>query len=209
MIYLYTGVPGSGKSLHAAQDVLDAVKCKGVTVIANFKCNESYFEKGFIKSRKKGTFIYQPNEVLNVKDLVEFSKAYYKIHDFNENGLLLVLDESQLIFNSRTWQEESRADWVYFFTNSRHFGYKVILITQFAEMLDKQIRSIVEIEIKHRNMANFGFFGKVLSLLCGGKLYACIGYYMGLKERISVKYVFGRRHLYHFYDSYEIDAFKR
>lgn len=209
MIYLYTGVPGSGKSLHAAQDILDAVKCKDVTVIANFKCNETYFEKGLFKRKKKGNFIYQPNEVLNVKDLIEFSNQYYKRHDFSENGILLVLDEAQLIFNSRTWQESGREEWIYFFTNSRHFGYKVILITQFTEMIDKQIRSIVEIEVNHRNMANFGFMGKLLSLVCGGKLFACISYYSGLKQRIKVQYVFGRRHLYDFYNSYDIDSFKR
>lgn len=209
MIYLYTGVPGSGKSLHAAQDVLDAIRCKSVTVIANFKCNESYFEKGFMKRKDKGVFIYQPNEKLNASDLIKFSEIYYAKHEFSENGLLLVIDEAQLLFNSREWQGKDRAQWIYFFTNSRHFGYKVILITQLAEMLDKQIRSIVEIEIKHRNMANFGIFGKVLSLMCGGKLYACIGYYSGLKQRISVQYVFGRRHLYHFYDSYDVDSFKK
>ena len=209
MIYLYTGVPGSGKSLHAAQDVIDAITCKEVSVIANFKCNESYFKTGLFKKNKLGQFVYIPNGRLEPNSLIEFSKLYYSKMPFDENGLLLVIDEAQLLFNSRTWLDSDRSDWVYFFTNSRHFGYKVILITQFAEMIDKQIRSIVEIEIKHRNMANFGFFGKLLSLLCGGKLYACISYYSGLKERIKVQYVFGRRHLYDFYNSYEIDSFRR
>ena len=209
MIYMYTGVPGSGKSLHAAQDVLDAVTKKGVTVIANFDCNRSMFDKGLFNRKEKGGFFYVPNRHLKPELLIKYSDIYYREHDFNENGLLLVIDEAQLMFNTRSWDEAGRDKWIYFFTNSRHFGYKVILITQFAEMLDKQIRNICEIEINHRNMSNFGFAGKVISLLVGGKMYGCIGFFNGLKQRISIQYVFGRRHLYKFYDSYDTESFKR
>ena len=207
MIYAYTGVPGGGKSLHAAQDILDAVTKKDVAVIANFNVNRKRLEKGLF-NRSKAPFVYLPNSVLKPQVLIDLAATYYKKHKFHEAGILLVIDEAALLFNSRTWNDADRADWIYFFTNSRHFGIKVILIVQFLEMLDKQIRSIVEIEIQHRNMANFGFAGKVLSLLCGGKLFACVGYYNGLRERISVQYVLGRRHLYGFYDSYDVEAFK-
>lgn len=205
MIYAYTGVPGGGKSLHAAQDVMDAITAKGVCVIANFRCNEKMFTRGF--KRKKAPFYYVPNNSLNPDGLIEFSKLYYSRVKFHESGILLIIDEAQLLFNSRSWNDAMRSRWIYFFTNSRHFGFKIILITQFLEMLDKQIRSVVEIEIRHRNMANFGLAGRLLSLLVGGKLFACIGYYNGLNERISVQYVLGRRHLYKFYDSYDTDSF--
>lgn len=207
MIFAYTGVPGGGKSLHAAQDILDSVTKKDVTVLANFDVNRKKLKKGFF-SRGNGKFFYVPNNILSPKLLIQFSEMYYKKKPFHESGLLLVIDEAQLLFNARSWDDADRADWIYFFTNSRHFGYKVILITQFLEMLDKQIRSIIEIEVQHRNMANFGLAGRILSLLVGGKLFACIGYYNGLRQRISVQYVLGRRHLYGFYDSYDTEAFK-
>lgn len=208
MITAFTGVPGGGKSLHAAQEILDAICKKGIPVIANFDVNRPKFEKVRFRRKKIGDFYFIPNNVLRPEDLIQFSKAHYMEHKFSENGILLVLDEAQLLFNARTWNDSRRADWVYFFTNSRHFGFRVILICQFLEMLDKQIRSVVEIEVQHRSMANFGAKGKILTLFVGGRLFACISYYVGLKTRIKVQYVFGRRHLFDFYDSYDTDAFQ-
>ena len=207
MITAYTGVPGGGKSLHAAQDIMDAITKKGIPVIANFDVNRMKFLKTRFHRKKMGEFIYVQNRDLKPNDLIEFSQKHYKEAKFNENGILLVLDEAQLLFNARTWSDYGRSDWIYFFTNSRHFGFRVILICQFLEMLDKQIRSVIEIEIQHRNMANFGFMGKLISLFAGGRLFACISYYVGLSQRIKVQYVFGRRHLFDFYDSYDTASF--
>ena len=39
MIYFYTGTPGSGKSLHMASEIYEAMY-KGKNVIANFEINE-------------------------------------------------------------------------------------------------------------------------------------------------------------------------
>ena len=207
MIQAYTGVPGGGKSLHAAQEILDAITKKGIPVIGNFDVNRKKFQKALIKRKKLGEYYNIPNKHLKPSVLVDFSKAHYKKHKFSENGILLVIDEAQLMFNARTWNDSERADWVYFFTNSRHFGFRVILICQFLEMLDKQIRSVIEIEVQHRNMGNFGLMGKLISLCVGGRLFACITYYVGLKQRIAVQYVLGRRHLFDFYDSYDTEAF--
>lgn len=207
MIVAYTGVPGGGKSLHAAQEILDAITKKGIPVIANFDVNRPKFGKTRIKRKVMGEFYHLPNTVMKPETLVAFSKAHYKTHKFSESGILLVIDEAQLMFNARTWNDAERADWVYFFTNSRHFGYRVILICQFLEMLDKQIRSVIEVEVQHRNMGNFGLAGKLISLCVGGRLFACITYYCGLRQRIAVQYVLGRRHLFDFYDSYDTNAF--
>lgn len=186
---------------------MDAITKKGIPVIANFDVNRPKFQKAWLKRREIGQYYHLPNTVLKPDTLVAFSKAHYKESAFSESGILLVIDEAQLLFNARTWNDAERADWVYFFTNSRHFGYRVILICQFLEMLDKQIRSVVEVEVKHRNMANFGLAGRLISLFCGGRLFACITYYCGLRQRIGVQYVFGRRHLFDFYDSYDTKAF--
>lgn len=210
MIQAFTGVPGGGKSLHAAQEILDAVRFKNVPVIANFDVNRpKLYKKGIFARKDKAEFYRLGNDELDPAMLIAFSKAYYSTHDFSESGILLIIDEAQIMFNSRSWNEEGRADWIYFFTNSRHFGYRVILICQFLEMLDKQIRSVIEVEVRHRNMANFGLAGRLISLCVGGKLFACVTYYCGLKQRIGVQYVFGRRHLYDFYDSYDSESFAR
>ena len=208
MITAFTGVPGGGKSLHAAQEILDAITKKGIPVIANFDVNRPMFDKVLLKRKKLGVFENWKNTDLSPSRLIEYSEEHYRDNDFSENGILLVIDEAQLLFNARTWTDHLRADWVYFFTNSRHFGFRVILICQFLEMLDKQIRSVIEIEVKHRNMANFGLAGKIISLCVGGKLFVCVTYYCGLTQRVGVQYVLGRRHLYRFYDSYDTEAFK-
>ena len=186
---------------------MDAITKKGIPVIANFDVNRRKFEKAWLKRREMGIFFNVPNRHLKPQMLVDFSKAHYRERKFRESGILLVIDEAQLLFNARTWNDEERADWVYFFTNSRHFGFRVILICQFLEMLDKQIRSVIELEVQHRNMGNFGLAGKLISLCVGGRLFACITYYCGLKQRINVQYVLGRRHLFDFYDSYDTGAF--
>ena len=44
MIYLYSGTPGSGKSLYATYEILRLLKAKK-GVIANFPINLGYFRK--------------------------------------------------------------------------------------------------------------------------------------------------------------------
>lgn len=207
MITAFTGVPGGGKSLHAAQEIKDAIEKKGIPVIANFDVNRPLLGKSLLKRKKLGEFISMMNTDITPEWLINYSKEHYSTEKFSENGILLVIDEAQLMFNARTWNDRQRGDWVYFFTNSRHFGFRVILICQFLEMLDKQIRSVIEVEVKHRNMANFGLAGRIISLFVGGKLFVCVTYYTGLQQRIGVQYVLGRRHLYKFYDSYDVDSF--
>lgn len=199
MIVAYTGVPGGGKSVHAAQDISDGLRFKDQLVISNVPINLDYFSG---RKKKKSPFLYIPNNELDPNEIIKLAKTYYQYRKFSESGVLLVLDEAQLIFNSRSWYEKSRKDWVYLMTNSRHFGIKVIIITQMLEMLDKQIRGCIEIEYIHRNMANFGWLGKIISVLVGGKLFVVVGRYLGLRQQISSQYVFGRRHLYKLYDSY-------
>lgn len=186
---------------------MDAITKKGIPVIANFDVNRPKFERTKIRRKVIGEFYYLPNNVMKPDVLIGFAKAHYKTHKFSESGILLVIDEAQLLFNARTWNDSERGGWIYFFTNSRHFGYRVILICQFLDMLDKQIRSVIETEVKHRNMGNFGLAGKLISLCVGGRLFACITYYLGVKQRIGVQYVLGRRHLFDFYDSYDTAAF--
>ena len=55
LIYLYSGTPGSGKSLHTARDIRDALGPKRLPVIANFEINEK--TKGYKR------FTYMPNDL--------------------------------------------------------------------------------------------------------------------------------------------------
>lgn len=54
MIYLYSGTPGSGKSLHQADDIFWDLRLNK-PVVANYPINEDLFHK-------KVPFIYLPND---------------------------------------------------------------------------------------------------------------------------------------------------
>ena len=70
---------------------------------------------------------------------------------------LIIIDEAQLIFNSRDWNGKNgdRMQWIKFFSQHRKYGYNIILIAQFDRMIDRQIRSLVEYEVAHMKMSNF------------------------------------------------------
>ena len=72
-----------------------------------------------------------------------------------EGQFLLVIDECQIMFNSREWNVKNRTEWCIFFQEHRKYGYNIILITQFNRLVDRQIRSLVEFEIVHRDISNF------------------------------------------------------
>ncbi len=199
MIMLYSGTPGSGKSLHTARDIRDALGPKRRPVIANFDVNPA--TRGY-----RERFTYRPNSDLTPEVLMEFATDYWKGRQVTEDAILLVIDEAQLVFNSRTWQDKGasskRMDWIEFFSQHRHFGYKVVLIAQFDRMIDRQIRSLVEIEVNHRKLANFGLKGLLLSLPFGGKLFCAVSYYYGLKEKVGTTWLLPRRAYFRLYDSY-------
>ena len=194
MIYLYSGTPGSGKSLHLASVIYWTVK-KGDNVIGNFEVNEH-------KLKGKGKYIYINNELLSPFTLTDYSREYYKTHKFREGGLLVVIDEAQILFNSRDWGQKGRSDWLSFFTQHRHFGIDVILVAQFDRMLDRQIRSLIEYEHIHRKVSNYGWKGWLLSFFCFGKLHVDVKVWYPMKERVGSNFFIARKNLYSLYDSY-------
>lgn len=199
MIYLYSGTPGSGKSLHVARDIRDALQIRKRPVVCNFDVNPKL-------RNYRSLFTYLPNCDMTPDWLYTFSRQHFAGRPVREDSILLVIDEAQLVFNSRTWQDrgasQRRMDWVEFFSQHRHYGYKIVLIAQFDRMLDRQIRSLIEIEVNHRRLSNFGMKGLLLSLPFGGRLFAAVSYYYGLRERVGVTWLLPRRAYFRVYDSY-------
>lgn len=177
MIDLYSGTPGSGKSLYAAYEIIRQLK-RGVNVIANFPIDLSYF-----KNKKIGNFVYVPNNRLTVSFLKNYAKNN---HDLNgrEGQTVVVIDECATMFNSRSWDREDRAGWIVFFQQHRKLKYNVILISQNDRLIDRQIRAFIETEYKHRNIKNYKFFGLLLSILFGG-MFIRIEYWYGSRLKCS------------------------
>lgn len=204
MIYLYSGKPGSGKSLHCASDVEHYVK-KGKNVITNYEINHSFFSKRQLK--KAGQLIEITNDELTVDFLLDFADEY---HERNKKGqiiekqTLLVIDECQTMFNARSWNKKDRMQWCVFFAQHRKFGYTVILVTQDISFIDKQIRNVLEFEYEHRNLKHFKIIGGMLSFLCGGNLFVVVVKWMSNGKRDHTEFFRGKRKYYRLYDSYKI-----
>lgn len=197
MISLYSGTPGSGKSLHVAKDIRDRL-ILGKPVIANFEVNTSGF--------KRARFLYVSNLDLRPDLLIRYSQDYFKNHRFHEGSILLVIDECQLLFNAREWQQQGRSEWLSFYTQHRKYGYNVILIAQFDRMIDRQIRSLIEYEFIHRKASNYGIGGMIFSLVSGGRLFIAVQMWYPLKTRIGSEMYHARRKYYSLYDSYSTFA---
>lgn len=194
MIYVYTGTPGSGKSLHAIQNI--AIKLKyGGNVICNFPVNLKEIKP--LKKRPMGDFVYIPNEQLSVKFLVDYARKNHI--KGKEAQTLIVIDEAQGVFNSRDYRDSNRKEFNYFFTIHRHLGFNVILITQNDRLIDKQIRCLFEYEIKHRKINNFKFFRYIPV-----KTFACVTYWYGVREKLETNFFIYRKKLSRLYDSYSL-----
>lgn len=196
-IYLYSGTPGSGKSLHISERI-QALNARRIPIICNLSINLN--------------FLKYPELYIHV-DLYELSPAFL-IHEFiefkkvdavrSEGDIFLILDEAQRKFNCRDYNASDRRAWLDFFSIHRHFFYNIILSCQFDSMLDKQIRGLIEIEVKHRRFWHLGFFGKLFEVLLFRKVFYRIEYYYGLHQRLSATINFGGKRLYRLYNTYEI-----
>lgn len=202
MILLFTGVPGSGKSLHAAKMIRDHLKWRRCPVICNFDVNPDL--KGY-----KAHFTYRPNERLTPDFLRDFAAQYWQKSQPREDEILLVVDEAQLLFNTREWSRNDRMDWVEFLSQHRHFGYCVVFMTQIDRMLDRQIRALAEYEFQHRKISSFGFKGSIVKALClGHEAFVCVQTYHGMgRLKLGQQFFIGTKSLYKVYDSYS--AFRR
>lgn len=196
MISLYSGTPGSGKSLDVARTLYWSVR-NGKQCICNFPINTARYKK------YPDNFHFWDNSQLTPERLTEFAEEInQKRGKVKENSILLVIDECQLLFNSRDWGRKDRSSWLSFFTLHRHLGYEIILVAQFDRMLDRQIRALIEYEYIHRKISNFGWKGFLISTFAGGKLFVAVKMWYPMKERVGSEFFRAKKFYYSLYDSY-------
>lgn len=97
MIELYSGTPGSGKSLHIAKVMMDWMHKWKSPVIANFS-----FRADACNPKGWGSLLEVSNSQLNPDLLEYFSDEYKRQRGWSsipEEHILLVIDEAQLLFN--------------------------------------------------------------------------------------------------------------
>lgn len=169
-VSIYQGSLGSGKSASAVAEAFKHLYRGGV-VAANFSlldgwCHEmakrdlvgmlsrSYRAKLAHSLWSRFYKVTSLDAILSIDPKKEaVGKEASKPGQYMEGQGLLILDEAQLIFNSRKSMSGTKnLDWVEFFTQSRKLGWKVILIAHKSEMIDSQIRDLAEYEARMRNL---------------------------------------------------------
>lgn len=234
-IDFYTGVPGSGKSYHAAQRIYRAIR-NGKTVIGNIEINvdnippKNNKPKGqyiyisnrewlnnSIKERKLKTNGEYSNSLVEPKDLFSYLQGLkgfaFNFHKRNKDGTfklfqtLIILDECQELFNSRTWNRKDRLSWCAFFRLHRKLGYDCILISQDDKCIDKQIRAVLETEYLHRNVSKYKFFGKIIAAPFGGNLFLCLKRMYGYSKKdakTGTQFICGTNKYFKIYDTTQL-----
>ena len=117
MLYLYTGLPGHGKTLNAIHDILTEDVFKGRDV--------------YYYGIPELTLDWQP---------IEDPKLWYQLPE----GSVIVIDEAQRVFPVRSASSgKSVPQQCTEFETHRHKAYDVMLITQDARLLDHHVRRLV------------------------------------------------------------------
>lgn len=202
MIEAYTGTPGSGKTYHAVYDMWEALKY-GRPVISNIPLDlpEKLLGKkrDWKNWRLVETYDIKPFMLYQLSESIREQKGFKRVP---EDYILLVIDEAQLVFNCRDWQAQDRKEWLSFFQQHRKLGYHVVLITQMAQMLDKHAQGLLEYEIVHRKFSNFGWKGKLLSLvLLSPTMFSAMRVWACMKTRIDAKVFRYSRRIAKLYDT--------
>lgn len=192
LIKLYSGTPGSGKTFHAVKDVQWRIN-RGEHCIINF----------YMKP-------LNPKKAKYLHIIDTFSITPQFLYDFSRNNLkrgkesqaLIVIDEAGLLFNSRDYAQSNRREWLKFMQVHRHFGFDILLISQFDRMIDRQIRCLIESESIHRSMKHYKIIGLILGLVFKGAFIA-IEYWYGCKLLLGRSVFIGSKKIYKSYNTYD------
>lgn len=158
-LYVYSGVPGSGKTYHAVRDM----RFNRAPVITN------------VNVAGLPHVAVLPLDQITPKLLMAYSTHYFREHKYKENTLLLVIDEAQLLFNSRSWNDANRMDWLAFLSQHRKYGYRCVFISQDIKMIDKQFRCLCEFDCRHTAASSISLLTRAFSLF--GIRFTCAKYY--------------------------------
>ncbi len=215
MIQLYSGTPGSGKSFHATQRIFYYLR-GGKNVICNYKINTDACRQNFLQywinlifrtklrgHGKIGDFVYKPNSQLTV----DYLKCYAKEHHTRskESQTTVIIDECGIMFNPRTFTQRDRLDWIEFLSLHRHYGFDFILISQSDRMIDRQIRSFIEYEHKHRKVNNFGAGGFLIRFFTMSTFFLDVKIWYGVREKVSSDWIRYSRRVASLYDTMYLD----
>jgi zona occludens toxin len=176
MISLFTGAPGAGKSYAAVRFIAKALE-QGKPVVTNVPLKDGWaltlaktnLFRRLVPGRVERVAAQYERQLYVSESLEDLMRV--RLRGKGEGRGLMVLDEAHRHFNARTWDsdEDGRADkgvaivrrlrFVKYFSGHRHYGFDIILITQDANNIDRQIRTLFEYLVIARNLRNFKLVG--------------------------------------------------
>lgn len=190
MISVYTGFPGSGKSLHAVSLIYAHVKGKGLVVsnidLAGFADNPYYQYHDF-------------RWFQNVENVKKVASEHFN----DKIKTMFVIDEAQVIFDSRNWSAQGRMDWNIFFSMHRHYRCNFVLVTQSYQNLDKRIRANVEYQCQHVNIKNATRMSHMFLQFLPDFMFLSNRFYANSKERIGSDWIFCWKKYTRLYNTYD------
>ena len=169
MIALVTGPPGAGKSYYAVRKAVDSLEA-GKFVITNVPMVADWQERvvdrhllrWLIPGRRAALKRRWRQRVLYIGD--DFSQlSRVRLKGDGEGRGVVVLDEAHVWMNSRLWRDEDRLAIVNWFSQHRKLGFDVYLITQDANNIDRQVRSLFEYHVQLRNLRKMKVAGVPVS----------------------------------------------
>jgi len=174
---------------------------QGKNVICTVPIDTDYISKG--GRIAIGNCIHVPIEELAPEYFYEYMvNNHTKPNSNGEVQTLIFMDECQIIFNSREWAKPGRKDWTLFFQIHRHIGFKLYLITQSDSFIDKQIRTLVQDEVKHLKVSNLFWPLEILPFAIF--IQRAESYNATKKERLYTDFQIGWPGIFKIYDSYTL-----
>lgn len=156
-ISLITGVPGSGKTMFACKEISRALE-DGKPVATNVQLREDFPEYilrrswlYYVKFWRRKSFQKRAREQFHFAESLDELMAI-RLKGSREGRGLMVLDEAHEWMNARSWSAEDRKVIVRLFSQHRKLGWDVLVLAQHPEMIDKQVRNLVEYVAYFRNL---------------------------------------------------------
>jgi hypothetical protein len=147
-VYLYEGLPGSGKSYHVLKDtIINALKENRRVFhnlpIINTVLEASEFHIGYLRRRL-------------IKVNQDFLLQIPKYKKVLENSLLVIDEAHETFFSGEKIQDNNLRN---FWTYHRHYGVDVVVCTQVKTNLHKIIQSVIAARFEFRNLGLLGLKG--------------------------------------------------
>lgn len=161
-IHLISGTLGGGKTLYAVERIAWHLY-KGGHVFTNIEMLPDAVAAWLASKGRQ--FDPARLHVILEADVKKFHEVVYRGHP--DLRVMVVIDEAGLNLNARDWKDLNR-DLLNFNVLVRKFDILMLYISQKPEMLDKQIRNLVQTQIDCRNFRHYkimGLFSVPLSIL--------------------------------------------